>query len=148
MSHDLTVADEKQLRRLLRKGGWPNLIEELGIEPNNKPGRGPIDDERKLARIEIFLRVALKDRGMKRFQALHWIISYTRERLPEAFPGSTDDAVVRRFYRKLKEGGYDTKDMKKLIPREWVRAGIDPTKFTLEPPPKKSDSDSAIYSKV
>jgi hypothetical protein len=135
----LTEADEKQLRRLLRKGGWPDLIEKLGIEPY-KPGREPIDDEWKLAGIEMFLRVAMKERGMKRFQALHWIIAYTREMLPEAYPGYTDEAVVHRFYRKLKAGGYDTKDMKELMPREWVKAGIDPTKFTLEPP-KKSDSD-------
>jgi hypothetical protein len=136
MSHDLTVAEEKQLRRLLRKRGRPDLIKELGIEPY-KPGREPIDDERKLDGIEILRRVALKERGRKRFQALHWIISYTRE----IFPGYTDEAVVHRLYRKLKAGNYDTKDMKKLIPREWVKAGIDPTKFTLEPPPKKSDSD-------
>jgi hypothetical protein len=137
MPRYLTVTDEKQLRRLLRKGGWPDKIKELGIEPYYKPGREPIDDERKLAEIEIFLRVAMKERGMKRFQALHWIIAYTREMLPEVYPGYTDEAVVHRLYRKLKAGGYDTKDLKKLIPHKWVKAGIDPAKFTLEPPPKK-----------
>ena len=81
---------------------------------------------------------------MSRNAALHWAFDSTYKKLKKlgadsAFVarfGPNADAVVARLSRKLREGGFDKRDIKTLVPREWLEAGIDPEKFTTIPPTK------------
>jgi hypothetical protein len=54
--------------------------------------------------------------------------------------GPNANAVVARLSRKLRKGGFNKRDIKTLVPREWLEAGIDPEKFTSIPSTKPDDS--------
>jgi hypothetical protein len=49
--------------------------------------------------------------------------------------GLSQDAAWHRLYAKYKAGNYNKRDIKTLVPRDWLEAGIDPEKFKLDPPP-------------
>jgi hypothetical protein len=69
---ELTAAEAKQLRRLIRKVGLEHLLPLL--PPPRKRGRRPYAaDTHQLAGLELFLRAALRERGMTRNAALHWM---------------------------------------------------------------------------
>jgi hypothetical protein len=147
MPRELTVAEAKQFRRLIRKTGrghwlpllWPDLLP-------HKRGRREYaaDTDAMLASLEMFVRTAMRERGMSRNAALHWAFDYAYKKLEKlgsdsalaAHFGPNADAVVARLSRKLRDGGFHKRDIKTLVPQEWLEAGIDPERFTTSPPTK------------
>jgi hypothetical protein len=139
----LTVAEAKQFRRLIRKTGrghllpvfWPDLL------PRKRGRRERTSDtDAMLAGIEMSVRIAMRERGMSRNAALHLAFDYACGKLKklgaESHFGPNAKAIVARLSRKLRKGGFDKRDIKTLVPREWLEAGIDPEKFTLIPSTK------------
>jgi hypothetical protein len=151
MPRKLTDAEAKQFRRLLKKVGddyllpllWPDYLP-------RKRGRRECaaDTPAALAQHELFLRTAMRERGMSRNAALHWAFDSTYKKLEKlgadsaliAHFGPNANALVARLSRKLREGGYHKRGIKTLMPQEWLEAGIDPAKFTAFPPAKTKDS--------
>jgi hypothetical protein len=145
MPRKLTDAEAKQFRRLLRKVGDENLLPLLwpDLLPR-KRGRHEraVDTPAMLAQFELFLRTAMRERGMSRNAALHWAFDGVYKKLKklgadDAFVGRfgpNAKAVVARLNRKLRKGGFHKAGIKTLVPREWLEAGIDPEKFTTLPP--------------
>jgi hypothetical protein len=142
MARRLTDAESKQFRRMLKKLGcehllpllWPDLLP-------RKRGRHEYaaDTPAALEQFELFLRAAMRERGMSRNAALHWAFDGVYEKLKKlgaddafiARLGPNANALVARLSRKLRKGGFHKADIKTLVPREW---GVDPEKFTLLPP--------------
>jgi hypothetical protein len=139
----LTDDEARQFRRLIRKTGrghwlpvlWPDLLP-------RKRGRHERDSDTDamLANIEVFVRTAMREREMSRDAALHWAFDSTYENLKKldadsvfvARFGPNANALVARLRRKLRKGGFDKRDIKALVPPEWLEAGIDPEKFTTK----------------
>jgi hypothetical protein len=143
----LTVAEAKQFRRLIRKTGrghllpvfWPDLLP-------RKRGRREraIDTPAMLDGIELLVRTAMRERGMSRNMALHWAFDSTCKKLKklgvDSVFGPNANAIVARLSRKLRKGGFHKRDIKTLVPREWLEAGIDPERFTTTPSTKTDNS--------
>jgi hypothetical protein len=143
MPRTLTDAEAKQFRHLLRKVGdehllpllWPDLLP-------RKRGRREYaaDTPAMLGQLELFLCTAMRERGMRRNTALHWTVDGTYKKLKKlgadsvlvGHLGRNADALVARLSRKLRKGNYHKKDIKELVPPEWLEAGIDPGKFTTK----------------
>jgi hypothetical protein len=146
----LTAAKARQLRSLIKQDGrLDHLL--LLLPPDllpRKGGRSENDyDAPSLASLELFLRAAKRERNMSRDAALHWLFDYTYKKggahgslrgLQKVF-GSNADAAVARLSRKLRASGLHKQDIKTLVPREWLEAGIDPEKFTTLPRAKTDD---------
>jgi hypothetical protein len=141
----LTVAEAKQFRRLIRKTGrghllpvfWPDLL------PRKRGRRERASDApAMLVGIELFVRTAMRERGMSRNAALHLAFDSIYKRYSDfaARFGPNANALVARLSRKLRKGGFHKRDIKTLVPREWLEAGIDPEKFTTIPPTKTDNS--------
>jgi hypothetical protein len=134
----LTTAQAKQLRRLARKAGIPPEVIEPWLPERGKPGRRAHDDQ--LASLELFARIAMRDRNMSRHRALLWHYDSIFEKLRKldhngksaiiARFGRDADAAVARVSRKLRQGGFEKRPTEDLVPREWLELGIDPKKFT------------------
>ncbi len=123
----LTAAEAKQLRYLLKKAG---LEVPLDLSPR-KRGRHERADDPMLAGLELFLRIAKRDcDGMSRKAALHRFFDgiYKRGKF-----GSSANAVVARFDRKLRERGFNKRDIKTLVPpgidSSMIRIGFETTEF-------------------
>jgi hypothetical protein len=145
----LTVAAAKQFRRLIRKTGrghllpvfWPDRVP-------RKRGRRERDTPAMLDGIELLVRTAMRERGMSRNAALHWMFdsfykTYKKFGSDSHFAtrfGPNVNAIVARLSRKLRKGGFHKRDIKTLVPREWLEAGVDPEKFTTIPPTKTDNS--------
>src|SRR5262249_792082 len=139
MAHKtLTTAEARQLRHLAKKAGIPSQLLEPWLSPPSKPGRRAQDDQ--LDGLELFVRVAMRERNMSRHRALHWLYDNIFERLGNLDPngrsaivarfGRDADAAVGRVRRKLRQGGYEKRSMESLVPPEWLELRIDPKKFT------------------
>jgi hypothetical protein len=143
----LTIAEARQLRRLIRKAGFDHLLPLLP-QPH-KRGRHPYAaDAYQLRGVELFLRTAMRERGMRRNTGLHWIYDPLYKKLLKrrdddpasallvAQLGPNTNAVVARISKKLREGGFHKLSISELLPPEWLKAGIDPERFTTLPPTK------------
>jgi hypothetical protein len=125
----LTAAEAKQARYWLKRVGLEvpsNLLPREGGRP--KLDGGPMFWKS----LELFLRSMKRTRGMNRTAALRWLVDllwplYETGTL-EKF-GKNPNAIVVRLRRNLQKGGYDKRDAKKLVPREWLKRGIDPETF-------------------
>jgi hypothetical protein len=147
----LTVAEAKQFRRLIKKAGLEHWL--LLLPPDllpRKRGRREraSDTDAMLASHEISVRTVMREHGMSRNAALHCVFDSTYKKLKKlgadsvfvALFGPNANAVVARLSRKLRKGGFHQRDIKTLVPREWLEAGIDPEKFTTIPPTKTDNS--------
>jgi hypothetical protein len=147
----LTAAEDMQARKLARY--WLKVLDidlkQHGLEdllsPHKRGRRERASDtDAMLAGIEMSVRIAMRERGMSRNKALHLAFDYACGKLKklgaESHFGPNADAIVARLSRKLREGGFDKRDIKTLVPREWLEAGIDPEKFTLIPSTKANNS--------
>jgi hypothetical protein len=141
MPRKLTDAEAKQFRHLLRKVGGEHLLPLLWPEllPRKRGRRESASDTpAMLAQIELFVRTAMRERDISRDAALHWAFDSTYEKLKvlgadSAFVahfGPNANALVARLRRKLKKGDFHKRDIKTLVPPEWL--GIDPEKFTTK----------------
>ena len=142
----LTAVEAKQLRHLIRKAGLEHLLPLL--PPPRKRGRRPYAaDTHQLAGLELFLRAAMRERGMKRNAALHWMFDGPYKKLTRRDPdsalvahlGPNVNAVVARISKKLRAGGFHKLPLSALIPPEWLECGVDPERFTTFPPPRTDD---------
>ncbi len=93
--------------------------------------------------LELFLRSMKRTRGMNRTAALQWLVDllwplYETGALGfyEEF-GKNPAAIVARLRRNLQKGGYAKRNAKKLVPREWLKRGIDPETFINFPVTKE-----------
>jgi hypothetical protein len=116
----LTAAEARQLRYLLKKAG-------LEVPPDLSPrkrGKRELADDPMLAGLELFLRIAKRDLGMSRKAALHRFFDgiYKRGKF-----GASANAVVARIDRKLREHGFNKRDIKTLV----VPPGVDPTMIRI-----------------
>ena len=146
----LTFAEAKQFRRLIKKAGLEHWLPLLppDLLPRKRGRRERDSDNAMLAGLEIFVRTAMREHGMSRNAALHWAFDSTYRRLKKlgadsafvALFGPNANAVVARLSRKLRKGGFHKRDIKTLVPREWLEAGVDPEKFTTIPPTKTDNS--------
>jgi hypothetical protein len=138
----LTAAEDTQARKRARY--WLKVLgidlKQHGLErllTPRKGGRSKHDDAPMLASLELFLRTTKRERGLSRNAALHllvdavWLLGW--------LPGYTADAGVARLHKKLKDGGYDKKDSRTLVPPEWLERGIDPETFLTFPISKTGD---------
>ena len=122
-SQKLSDADRRKLRHLLRKAGAPHLIAQIPQAALRRGGRreNPAD-KLMLAGLELMLRTAMRERQMKRSDALRWIAKACC--IPEI--ASSPEQLARRLTRKLRESGLDKQAIDTLVP-----IGIDPDKLTL-----------------
>jgi hypothetical protein len=120
----LTPDEWRRLVHLLNKLDRPDIIEQLERPPSQKGGNPEMTiDDLLLPYIELFVRIARRDRGMKRTPALRWIADIF------FFPGITAtsrEALVARLRKKLKERGFEERDIETL-----VRPGIHSTMLSL-----------------
>jgi hypothetical protein len=128
----LTTAEARKFRSLFKKhGGLEQLLPLLppDLLPHNR-GRSPHNDGFMLANLELFVRLAKSEWAMSRNAALHWVFdsSFQKEKsVMESHFGATPSAVVARLKRKLREGGFDKRDITTLAPPEWLERRIDGT---------------------
>jgi hypothetical protein len=137
----LTAAEDRQARKQARY--W---LKVLGVDLKRhglghllsprKPGKPEHDDAPLLASLELFLRSLERERGISRNAALHTLVDGIWHLDKAGGPlalGYSADAVVARLRRKLRDGGFDKRDIRKLVPRKWLERGIDPEKFISFP---------------
>jgi hypothetical protein len=128
----LTAGEAKQARYWLKRLGLevpPNLMPRKGGRP--KLDQGPMF----FKSLELFVRSMERARGVSRYAAL-WLLVDLLWPLYEAGGlyekgkfGLSPDAIVGRWRLKLRKGGYNKCDAKTLVPREWLKRGIDPETF-------------------
>lgn len=129
----LTAAQAKQARYWYRRFGHEHLLPPDVLLPR-KGGRAKLDSGPMFWKsLELFLRSMKRTRGMNRTAALRWWVDalwHLNEEVGfyEEF-GKNPAAIVARLRRNLQKGGYDKRDAKKLVPREWLERGIDPETF-------------------
>jgi len=132
-----TAADKRLLRSLLKRLA-PDLLPLLppDLLPH-KRGRATHDDASLLASLELFVRNTARVRGITRGAALRVLVEGVwplhEAGQPTPFRGSSAEAAAARLSRKLREGGFDKRDARTLVPREWLKRGIDPEKFVTFP---------------
>jgi hypothetical protein len=121
----LTAAQARQFRSLIKQDGRLGHLLPL-LPPDLQPrkrGRSELDDTPMLENLELFVRAAKREWGMSREAALHWMFDYSYQEGGSVMVpryGSNADAVVARLKRKLREGGFDKRDIKTLAPPEWI----------------------------
>src|SRR5260370_29052360 len=106
-----------------------------------KHGRSEYDDTPMLKSLELFVRSTARSYGISRDAALRifvdaaWHFEQQGEFLSyeEGKFGCSAAAARARLRRKLRESGLDKKDIRELVPREWLKRGIDPEKFISFP---------------
>ena len=123
---DLTPGELRQLRYLLGKAG----LGFKGLPPPRRRGAKVYDrDADMLPALELFLRLAQRERGMSRTAALRWWAESCRTGGGNQLFGASADAVARRLAKKLKAIGAAEREL------EWCRLpawpGIDLSKVTL-----------------
>jgi hypothetical protein len=134
-----TAADTRRFLHLAKKHGVPTEVILPWLPERGKPGRRAHDDQ--LTSIELFVRVAMRDRNMSRHRALHWLYDNIFKGLGRldhndrssaiiARFGRDADAAVARVSKKLRKGGFEKRPMESLVPREWLELGVDPSRFT------------------
>jgi hypothetical protein len=151
----LTAAEDRQARKQARH--WLKVLDidlkQHGLEhllsPHKRGRRERAHDTpAMLDGIELLVRTAMRERGISRNAALHWWFEGIYKKLKKlgadsifvANFGPNANAVIARLSRKLRKGGFHKRDIKTLVPREWLEAGVDPEKFTTIPPTKTDNS--------
>jgi len=140
----LSSTEQRQLRYLLKKAGRLDLIKQL-LQPPRHGGMPARElDDQMLVSVELFVRVAMRDHGKSRTEALQWFA--------EAFAQAgaklaiSPAAYVARLRRKLKARGLDRQPIEKLFPfsetdpakQQFPFAEADPKKCSITIIPKRS----------
>jgi hypothetical protein len=110
-----TPGEWRQLRYLAKE-----LLGMYLSSPVRRRGRPACDDDNNmLPMLEVFLRVAQRDRGMTRDAALRWFVKSCETKEGKQLLGASTDAAIRRLRKKLKDGGFAKRKptwLKKLRP--------------------------------
>jgi hypothetical protein len=112
-------SDMRQLRHLVGKY-YPHLLAQL------EPPKGSQKAD-PLPGLELFVRIARRERRMSRTAALRWLANAVMQ----ARIANSADALVARWRRKLHGGGFTTRSDKRLVQDMGLPPEIDPSKFTL-----------------
>jgi hypothetical protein len=124
----LTAQEIRQLRHLLKKGGYPPIEQ---LRPKHG-GRRKRKDDWFLDQLELFVHVAKRELNMDRTPAIRWfagsliglgvvVPSFEREEKRGPDPrgktlGKSADAFAARLAKKLNEAGFPRLDIKELLP--------------------------------